>query len=39
MGTNNTTVEKFYRDLFNIQGYQDFIYEIMKCGMNKWKRT
>ena len=23
--TDNTTVEKFYRDLFNVQGYQDFI--------------
>ena len=23
--TDNTTVEKFYWDLFNIQGYQDFI--------------
>ena len=23
--TDNTTVEKFYRDMFNIQGYQDLI--------------
>jgi len=23
--TDNTTLEKFYQDLFNIQGYQDFI--------------
>jgi len=23
--TDNTTVKKFYQDLFNIQGYQDFI--------------
>ena len=23
--TDNTTMETFYRDLFNIQGYQDFI--------------
>ena len=23
--TDNSTVEQFYRDLFNIQGYQDFI--------------
>ena len=30
--TDNTTVEQFYRDLFNIQGYQDFIIcNVLQC--------
>ena len=29
--TDNTTIKKFYRDLFNIQGYQDFVHCNDRC--------